>query len=335
MSRPFFAGIDVGGTNIKVGLVSAEGEVIADDKFPTLADQPPVPNLESAAKMVQHLIERAGLNQEDLQGAGLATPGPMDIPAGLILTPFNLPGWRHHNVRQTMAEFLDRPVVFSNDAGAAGFGEYWIGRGSEFRSVILVTLGTGVGGGIIIDGKSVDGAHSHGAEIGHIIVDSSPTARICSCGKPGHLEAYSSATAIVAITAEKMNAGHSSLLSEMIDEDSPLSALKIYHAAQQGDELANTAITETAHYLGIAITSLAHSIDPQAVLLGGAMNFGGSESEIGRNFLSTIQTYIKKYSMEVIAEKLIVDFATLGSDAGFIGAAGLAKHEFFDEAVSI
>ena len=335
MSRPFFAGIDVGGTNIKVGLVSADGEVIADDKFPTLPDQPPRPNLESAAKLVHQLIDRSGLDKQELKGAGLATPGPMDVSSGLILTPFNLPGWRNHNVRQTMSELLDQPVVFSNDAGAAGFGEFWIGRGSEFNSVILVTLGTGVGGGIIIDGRSIDGAHSHGAEIGHLIVDSSPNARHCSCGKPGHLEAYSSATAIVKITAEKMNAGQSSLLSNVIDENSPLSSLKIYHAAQQGDELAKNAITETANYLGIAITSLAHAIDPQAVLLGGAMNFGGNESEIGSNFLGTIQSYVKQYAMAVIADKLVIDFATLGSDAGFIGAAGLAKHEFFDNAVSV
>ena len=335
MNRPFFAGVDVGGTNIKVGLVSAEGEVVAEDKFPTLADQPPLPNLESAAQMIRQLIDKSGLDENELRGAGLATPGPMDIPSGMILNPFNLPGWRHQNVQQIMSKLLDRPVAFANDACAAAFGEYWIGRGSDYDSVILITLGTGVGGGIIINGQSIDGAHSHGAEIGHVTVDTSPDARICSCGKPGHLEAYSSATALVAITSERMNAGESSVLTKMIDESSPLSSLKIYHAALEGDALANTVISAAARYLGIAITSLAHAIDPQAVLLGGAMNFGGSESEIGSNFLDTIRTYVQEHAMEVIGDNLLVDFATLGSDAGFIGAAGLAKQAFFDQALPV
>ncbi len=333
MGSPFFAGVDVGGTNIKVGLVNVDGEVVAYDKFPTQPNVSPSSNLKNASDLIRRLIVENGMTDGEFIATGLATPGPMDIPSGKILTPFNLPAWRHQNVRDMLAEFVERPVAFSNDAGAAAYGEYWIGSGREYNSAILITLGTGVGGGIIIDGQSVDGAHSHGAEIGHLNVNSAADARKCSCGLTGCLEAYASATALVAITAERIAAGESSSLKDLIGDDSPLSTLMIYKAAQDGDSLATKMIGDTARWLGIGIASLAHVIDPEVVLLGGAMNFGGNDSQIGREFLAAIYTNFRSRSLPVVAEKLVVKFASLGSDAGFIGAAGLAKSHFFDKAV--
>ncbi len=193
---------------------------------------------------------------------------------------------------------------------------------------MLLTLGTGVGGGIIVDHMSIDGAHSHGAEVGHIVIDTSPQARICSCGHKGHLEAYASASGIVARTQEVLVNHRDSVLSRQIGEASPLSALMISEAAAAGDDLACQIVSETAMYLGRGITILAHVIDPSAFFLGGAVDFGGVESSLGRKFLDEVIDEVKQNSFPVIAKRLTIEFAQLGSEAGFVGAAGLGRLEF-------
>ena len=163
---PLFVGVDVGGTNIKIGVVDDNGDRLAYTKFPTQADQPPEGSIERIESVVQELLDGAGLKKEDVAAVGLGTPGPMDIARGMILTPFNMPGWHNFAIRDALSKALDKPVAFTNDANAAALGEYWIGSGRQYSSMILITLGTGVGGGIIINDVSIDGAHSHGSEIG-------------------------------------------------------------------------------------------------------------------------------------------------------------------------
>lgn len=324
-SAPLFAGVDVGGTNIKIGLVDDAGRIIAKSKFPTLADQSPCQSLEKASDSIGKLLAAKGHAWTDVAAVGLGTPGPMDVAAGTILTPTNLPAWRNYPVRDKLSEFTNKPVTYANDAAAAAFGEYWIGSGRQYKSLVLITLGTGVGGGIIVDDVSIDGAHSHGAEIGHMAIDTSENARKCPCGIAGHLEAYASATAIVARCQEALCGGVESILSQKSGEASPLSALMISKAADEGDELALSIIRETAYYLGRGIAALAHVIDPEAFILGGAVDFGGSQSPLGRQFLDTTIEETRKLIFPVLADRLIVRFAELGGDAGFVGAAGLAR----------
>lgn len=328
LSKPLFAGVDVGGTNIKVGIVDGDGSVVASTKFPTLANSIPSESLEKAKETLTRLLESESLSWEDIGGVGLGTPGPMDIGTGLILTPNNLPGWRNFPVRENLEQLTGKPVVFSNDAAAAAFGEFWIGSGRQYASLVLITLGTGVGGGIIVDDLNVEGAHSHGAEIGHITIDTSENARICPCGLPGHLEAYASATAVVARCNEELASGAESKLNEMTGEASPLSALMISNAADEGDELSLKIIDETAMYLGRGVALLAHVIDPEAFILGGAMDFGGSKSPLGRKFLDRVIEEAQQRVFPVVAERLVVRFAALGGEAGFVGAAGLAKVQY-------
>ncbi len=202
-----FAGIDVGGTDIKIGIVNDRGEVVASTRFPTRQEQGPQVAIDRSRDALHRLIEKAGRDQRDVRAIGLGTPGPLDIPNGVILAPTNLPAWRNFPIVEKLAAATGVHVSYANDAGAAAFGEYWIGRGREFESIILITLGTGVGGGIIIGGMSIDGAHSHGAEIGHMTIDSSPSARVCSCGQAGHLEAYTSARSVVARTLDRLSRG--------------------------------------------------------------------------------------------------------------------------------
>ena len=325
---PLFAGVDVGGTNIKVGLVDNFGAIVASSKFPTRQELGPEHAMAESRKVLNQLLEGIPFSWEDVAAAGLGTPGPMDIAAGTILTPSNLPAWHNFPARDSLASALQKPVTFSNDAAAAAYGEYWVGAGRLHDSIVLLTLGTGVGGGIIVDHMSIDGAHSHGAEVGHIVIETSPQARICSCGHKGHLEAYASTSGIVARTQEVLVNHRDSVLSRQIGEASPLSALMISQAAAAGDDLACQIVSETAMYLGRGITILAHVIDPSAFFLGGAVDFGGVESSLGRKFLDEVIDEVKQNSFPVIAKRLTIEFAQLGSEAGFVGAAGLGRLEF-------
>lgn len=326
--KPLFAGIDVGGTNVKLGIVDDRGQIVAKTKFPTQPDKSPDVAISQSRSGLEKLLDATEFQWSDIVAAGLGTPGPMDIPRGMILTPTNLPGWHNFPIRDELATALDRPVTYANDAGAAGFGEFWVGSGKNYESMVLLTLGTGVGGGIIIDNYSVEGAHSHGAEIGHMVIDTSPQARMCGCGQPGHLEAYASATALVERTIEAMgepDTGKQTLLRQRIGEASPLSALMISEAATEGDEFAISMVRQTARYLGRGIDLLAHIIDPAAFILGGAMNFGGSTTRIGQQFLDDVMDEARGRVFPVLGKALTVEFAQLGSEAGLVGAAGLAR----------
>ena len=329
-NSPFFAGIDVGGTNVKIGIVDDAGKIVADTKFPTKSDASPDLAVEQAKQELTDLLTANGIGWDQVPAVGVGTPGPMDIKAGLILTPSNLPGWHNYPIKEKVGQAVGKPVTFANDANAAAFGEYWVGGGQGFPSMILLTLGTGVGGGIIIDDFSIDGEHSHGAEIGHLSIDTSDGARRCSCGVNGHLEAYASATALVARTQEALTSplGAKSCLRTQTGDASPLSALMISNAAADGDEFALQLVLETADYLARGIADLAHVIDPAAFILGGAMNFGGNHSPLGQEFLERVILSTRKIVFPVLAERLVVKFAELGSEAGFVGAAGMARTEY-------
>jgi glucokinase len=275
------------------------------------------------------LLRAAGIAWDVVAAVGMGTPGTMDIQRGMMLHPHNLPHWFNAPVRDLLSQALGgKPVSFANDANAAAFGESWVGSGKRFHSIVMLTLGTGVGGGIIIGDLSVDGENSAGSECGHIIVDSTPAARWCGCGQQGHLEAYCSATALVKRTQELLDAGRASSLQAHITPATPLTALMIDEEAERGDALAKEVIAELAHWLGVGIVSLIHCIDPGAVILGGAMNFGGYTRPIGHQFLDDVRSFVRQHAFPVPAEKTVIDFAALGGDAGFIGAAGIARADF-------
>jgi len=180
---PLFVGIDVGGTSIKLALVDDQGATLA---FGRVATEPHCPGhlaIERVANRLDQLIAELQIDRASIVRAGLGSPGTMDIPRGLLLEPPNLPGWCGFEICQCLTETTGLPVTFANDAAAAAYGEYWLGSGRQHRSIVMLTLGAGVGGGIIYHDQSIDGEHSHGSECGHVIVDSRPGARICSCGR--------------------------------------------------------------------------------------------------------------------------------------------------------
>jgi glucokinase len=224
-----------------------------------------------------------------------------------------------------VAAHCGHEVTYANDATAAAYGEFWVGSGRDYDSLILLTLGTGVGGGIIIDNASIDGAHSHASEFGHIIVDTAATARICPFGHSGDLEAYCSATALKARARDAIPQNTESSLSKAVSAGEELTPILISREAAAGDPLATDLIMETARWLGIGIVTLMHTLDPEAVLIGGAMTFGGEEAPVGKAFIERVRAEVRSRAFPLLAEKTIIRFASLGGDAGSIGAAGLAR----------
>jgi glucokinase len=323
--RPLFLGFDVGGTNIKLGVVDDQGRPVANTKIVTEEDRGPRDAVKRARVAVDEMLGSIGLKIDDLAGVGLCVPGTMDIPRGMFLQPHNLPHWHYFPIRDNVAEAFGKPVAFANDANAAAYGESWVGSGKQYHSIVMLTLGTGVGGGIIIGDLSIDGENSHGSECGHIIIDNSPSARMCGCGQRGHLEAYCSATALVERTHELIAQGRATSLSQRVSETAPLTALMIAEEADRGDSLSYDVIMELATWLGLGIVTLMHTIDPGAVILGGAMNFGGHEDAVGRRFIEHVRGIVRKRAFPIPAQRTVIDFAALGSDAGYIGAAGIAR----------
>jgi glucokinase len=324
---PYYVGVDVGGTNIKAGVVDDQGLSLSHVSVPTDAERGPQVGLENIARAAELAIAESGLARGALRGVGLATPGTMDIPTGYLLDPPNLPGWKNFPIRDRLAEKLQLPTLLQNDANAAAYGEFWAGRAKEARSLVFWTLGTGIGCGIIIDHLIVEGAHSHGAECGHIIIEMT-NGRLCGTGQYGTLEAYAGARAVVARCEEALAAGRTSSISARLAAGEELTPLLIAQAAEAGDALCNELVMETARFMGIGTVTLMHTIDPEMVLFGGAMTFGRTETELGRRFLNEIRAEIHKRAFPIPAQKTIVEYASLGGDAGYIGAAGCARMKF-------
>jgi glucokinase len=323
--RPLYAGVDLGGTNIKAALVDDLGRLVAFHTEKTHADRGPEDAAARMGEAVHALARQAGVATADIAAVGLGSPGPLDLAAGTIVRAGNLVGWDNFPLRDRVAAHCGLSVTFANDANAAAYGEFWVGSGRAYDSLVLLTLGTGVGGGIIVGDTNIEGAHSHGSECGHMIVDPSPEARMCPCGHAGHLEAYCSAKSLVARAEEAIAAGASGSLAAAAAAGERLTPILVGREAEAGDPLATELVMETARWLGIGIVSLMHAIDPEAVIIGGAMTFGGERAPVGRAFLERIRAEVHRRTFPTLIEKTRIGYAILGGDAGSIGAAGLAR----------
>lgn len=351
--KQFFLGVDVGGTNIKIGLVDQQGQTLGTASISTRSTQPAQQAIDRSAEACRRIALEAGVAWSDVMAAGLGVPGPMSLPEGCLLDPSNLLGWHNFYAQAALEKALGIPVSFINDANAAALGEAWIGAGADHRSLALFTLGTGVGGGLITEGHLINGVNSFGSEMGHMVVDSSPDARLCVWGGGrGQLEAFASASAVAAQATRGVHAGVDSILcrlqelrasaadkqasSEQASDqrcdkdytdtaDEEITAKDVYLAAKAGDGFALELVDEAAFYLGIGVTTAVHLIDPGIVLLGGAMNFGGTGCTIGRRFLKGVVDEFQRRTFANVAAGTRIDYATLGGDAGYIGAAAFAR----------
>jgi glucokinase len=313
-----YVGLDVGGTSMKAGVVDDDGRPLSSVSLPTEAHKGQEHGLGVMVASIRQAVAEARLETKDIAAIGVATPGLMDIPAGVILDPPNLKPWRNVPVRQHIRDVFGLPTAFQNDANAAAYGEYWVGAGREAHSMVMFPLGTGIGGGIILDDHIVEGEHSHGAELGHIKIEMTRP-RLCGCGRRGCLEAYASATSVVHRTQEALAEDNGRSALHQMAKQEELTSHIIFDAAAAGDELAAKIVEDTAFYLAVGAMNLMHTIDPNMVVFGGGMIAAGN------TFLERIRHHVRELAFPIPATKTQIRYAQLGSDAGFIGAAACGR----------
>lgn len=315
-----YVGLDVGGTTMKAAVVDDAGNAAPAVAMATSPELGQDIGLETMAETIRRAVAAAGKTMADIAAIGVATPGLMDIKAGLILDPPNLKPWKNVPVRDHIKKAFGKPTAFQNDANAAALGEFWVGAGQEAASMVMFTLGTGVGGGIILGDLVVEGEHSHGAELGHLRIEPPHLGRLCGCGHRGCLEAYGSATSVVRRAREELAAwrGPSKLKAYFTANDDVFTAKAIFDAAEAGDELAQKVVDDTAYYLALGACAAIAAVDPEMIVFGGGM----AKDEW---FRAKIHEYVVRFGLPYPAKSVKVTLARLGSDAGFIGAAACAR----------
>lgn len=315
----YYIGVDIGGTNIKIGIVGEDGKPVANDSFTTKADDGPQAVVASIKSELQKLVKRADMTSDQITGVGIGSPGPLDASDGIIVATPNLKGWNNVPLRDMVSKATGLPAILENDANAAAFGEYWTGagKGDEVKHLVMLTLGTGIGGGIVTDGQLVHGRHGLAGEVGHAIVI--PNGRLCGCGQRGCIEAYASASNVAKITNEQLAAGgQTSSLKPIYDAKGKVSSKDIFGHAEQGDKLALAIVDQTADYLGMLCVNVCRFLDPQMIVFAGGMILAG-------DFLfDRIRAAFKRQTWTIVDDKVKIVSAVLGNDAGFIGAAAVA-----------
>lgn len=299
-------GVDIGGTTCKLGLFETTGALLDKWEIPTNTANEGASILDDVAASVEAKMKEKGIDKSDVAGVGVGVPGPVDN-AGVVHKCVNL-GWGQFNVEEALSEKCGMKVKAGNDANVAALGEMWQGGGKGHSNVVMITLGTGVGGGIIIDGKIVAGSHGAGGEIGHIMMEENET-DACGCGKKGCLEQYASATGIVRMTKKLLEADdRASSLRQFAD----VTAKDIFDEAKAGDVLALEAVDALGKMLGTAMANIACVADPEVFVIGGGVSRAGD----------ILTDVIKKYFTERAfhaCRSTEIALASLGNDAGMYG----------------
>ncbi len=308
MSRYVF-GVDIGGTTVKLGLFNVEGELLEKWEIPTRTQENGSLILPDIARSIEEKISEKQIAREDVAGVGAGAPGPIDSE-GVVHKAVNL-GWDVFSIRKTLEELVNLPVMAGNDANVAALGEMWKGGGQGSKDLVMVTLGTGVGGGIITNGRVLTGAGGAGGEIGHIHVNDSEE-ESCNCGNKGCLEQYASATGITRLATRKL--AESS--SESLLRQGEVSAKTVFDAVKRGDALAMEVAEEFGKYLGDGLSVIAGVVNPDTIVLGGGV------SKAGEVLIDYVKPHYQKNVFHGSRDARFV-LATLGNDAGIYGAARL------------
>lgn len=301
-------GVDIGGTTVKLGLFNIDGEVLDKWEITTRKEDGGAYILKDIAESIEAKMAEKNIDKSDVTGVGMGVPGPVKED-GTVMKCVNL-GWGMFNAAEELSGLLGLPVKAGNDANMAALGEYWQGGGKEYKSIIMVTLGTGVGGGIIINGKMMAGVNGAGGEIGHMTVDLDEQDK-CNCGKKGCLEQYASATGIVRLANRALQ---SSDKPSKLRDVKTISAKEIFDAAKEGDELAQSLAEEHGKYLGLALANVACVVDPDAFVIGGGV------SKAGDILIDITKKYFEEFAFHA-CRNASFKLATLGNDAGIFGAA--------------
>ena len=300
-------GVDVGGTTVKIGLFDREGTLLESFEIPTHTENGGARILPEIAEAIGGVLARRGIAREDVEGVGIGVPGPV-APDGTVNRCVNL-NWGVFNLHDALRALTGLRVKGGNDANCAALGEHWKGGGMGCRSTVFVTLGTGIGGGVILDGKILGGAHGVGGEIGHITVNA-PDLWPCTCGKRGCVEQYASANGVVRVTKERLAKTDE---ATVLRGKENLTCKDVFEAAKGGDRFANDTLEIVFDYLGEALADACCVADPERVILGGGM------SRAGDFLVERVERHFKKFMFHA-CKGTEFSLAALGNDAGMYGA---------------
>lgn len=317
LEKKYSVGVDLGGTNIVSAIVNYQGNIVNRLKVSTLAERGKEATIKRIIETIHENIVQSTIAIDDITGIGIGAPGPLDIKRGIINFAPNLPGWRDVPLRKILEDEFNTKVVLENDANAAAWGERCFGIGRGVDNLVCFTLGTGIGGGIIIDGKIYHGSNYGAAELGHMTVNKDGPR--CNCGNYGCLEAYSSATGIKNRIKNRVKEGiKSKFLS--FDDNKLFESLRlksIFETARKGDKLTKGVVEEAISYLGIAIANIVNILNPEMVVL-----VGGITNE-GDKLLIPLRREVKKRAFYSNYKSLKIVIGKLGGNAGVLGAAAL------------
>jgi glucokinase len=313
----YVAGVDLGGTNVRTGIVTREGELIARDERESHAEQGPEGVMAAIEASVDGAVASAGVGRERLLAVGVGAPGPMNWQTGVVYSPPNLPGWSNVPLADLMTKRLGVRTIVENDANVACYGEYWSGAGRDVQTMCVLTLGTGLGGGLVIDGRLWRGIDGTAAEIGHMCLEMH--GRKCGCGARGCIEQYCSVSGMLRTAYDGLKRGKNSLLNEMCGGNiDTLTGRMVSDAAQAGDTYAQEVLHQTGVWLGTGIASLVNLLNPEMVVLYGGL------TAAGERLLEPTRATALKQCFEVPGKRAQIVLAQLGGDGGIIGAAGCA-----------
>ncbi len=320
----YYIGIDLGGTFIKFALLNGRQQVGEVQQLPTPREEGPEGIVRTMGQGARKVIEAAGASAEEVRGAGVGAPGPLKISEGIVVAMPNIAGLENVPLGDMVSKELSMPAVLENDANAAAYGEFICGAGADAGMMVLLTLGTGIGSGIINNGEILHGAHEMGAEMGHMIIV--PEGRRCGCGQNGCLERYCSATFMAENAKRRLREEKpESSLQKVLEEKGDIEALDICRATEAGDDFATEVWDRATYYLALACVNICRIFDPDKIVLAGGMTRAG-----GTLMNPLVEHFARlNWTMAEVVTEIVT--AELGADAGAIGAAGVAQKELSAE----
>jgi glucokinase len=320
MDEVIYIGIDLGGTAIKMGMVNIDGELVKEIERPTPVSEGHRKVVETFDEMIALLLKETDFDWENIKGIGIGIPGFVNIETGNVVEAVNLQ-WNDVQIKEILETKWGVPVSVDNDANTAALGEMWVGAGEANKHILCLTIGTGIGGGIIINRDIYHGANGIAGEIGHFIVKDQG-GKACNCGKTGCLEAEASATAIVKQALEEVEKKSSIPLMEVYDRTGQITAKTIVELAKADDPVCKRIITELGQLLGKTLSKFCVLLNPEKIIIGGGVSYAGDL------LLNPMNEAFKAHALEIISENTPIVRAELGNKAGMIGAAWLADKTF-------
>ncbi len=323
----WIVGVDIGGTNVNVGVLPFEGGgPIAFRTEPTQAQRGAKFVVDRVVKMIKdamaEVMAEYGCGKDAFAGVGIGSPGPLDRKTGTVISTPNL-GWRNFPLRDLIQNAVGLPATLDNDANAATYGEWWLGAGRSVDTLVGVTLGTGIGGGMVINGELYHGVADAAAEIGHMTIDS--TGRRCNCGNYGCLEAYASGPAIAARAIEGLESGAGSILPELAGDIYNITAETVYEAVVQGDPYAREVMHDTAKFLGVGLANVINILNPEMLVISGGV------TRAGEHLFEPLRAEIRRRAFRVAEQSCRIVPSELQGKAGVVGAVACFKKEKFGE----